>query len=158
MKARHASMLVGLAVGSIVALGTASTAYAATGLVDGSITVSSSTCSWTNATTSDVPPNTLTVDHTTVNATCSGSISATLTNDPTVTFDDSAGTATADEIDVSGTIAGISCGYQVTGASVTRSDSSSRTYTGGPFTANKTSGGLLCPSSESVSSATFSFH
>lgn len=158
MRARSASILVGLAVGSVVALGSASTAYAATGLVDGSIAVSGSTCTWTNATTSDVPPNTLTVDHTTVNASCDGSITATLTNDPTVTFDDTAGTATADEIDVSGTILGVSCGYTVTNASVSRSDSSSRTYTGGPFTANKSSGGVLCPSSESVSTATFTFH
>src|SRR5438270_7056392 len=81
------------AIAALPLLGTAVVANAATGLVDGSITVSGSTCSWTNASTSDVPPNTLSIDHSTVNVSCSGSITANLTNDPTVTFDDTAGTA-----------------------------------------------------------------
>lgn len=152
------SMLAGLAVGSIVALGVGSTAYAAGGQVDGSISVAGSTCTWTNATTSDVPPNTLTLDHTTVAPSCDGSIDASLTNDPTVTFDDAAGTASSAEVDVSATVSGINCGYSVTDLSVTRQDSSSRTYTGGPFTATKTSGSFLCPGSETVDSVTLTFH
>jgi hypothetical protein len=149
------------AIAALPVLGTALAANAATpaatGLVDGSITVSGSTCSWTNATTSDVPPNTLTIDHTTVNVSCSGSISASLTNDPTVTFDDTAGTASAAEVDVNATVDGISCAYTVSNLSVSRSGTT-RTYSGGPFTANLSSGSFLCPSSESVDSATFTFH
>jgi hypothetical protein len=152
---RPASLLVGL---SVVAAGlTGTAAHAAGGLVDGSIVVGSSTCSWTNATTSDVPPNTLTVDHTTVHPTCSGSITANLTNDPTVTFNDTAGTASSPEIDVSGTVSGVSCGYKVTNVSIAR-QGTTRTYNGGPYTATKSSGGFLCPSTETVNSATFTFH
>jgi len=132
-------------------------AYAATGQVDGNITVGGSSCSWTNATTSDVPPNTLTIDHTTVSPSCSGSISASLTNDPTVTFDDTAGTASAPEVDVNGTELGITCSYKVTNVSYSR-QGTTRTYTGGPFTANLSSGGALCPSSETVNSASLTFH
>jgi hypothetical protein len=132
-------------------------AYAATGQVDGNITVGGSSCSWTNATTSDVPPNTLTIDHTTVHPSCSGSISASLTNDPTVTFDDTAGTATAPEVDVNGTVLGITCSYKVTSVSFSR-QGTARNYTGGPFTANLSSGGALCPASETVNSASLSFH
>ncbi|MBB5898104.1 hypothetical protein ACFFS4_32160 [Kutzneria kofuensis] len=132
-------------------------AYAASGQVDGNITVGGSSCSWTNATTSDVPPNTLTIDHTTVHPSCSGSISASLTNDPTVTFDDTAGTATAPEVDVNGTVLGITCSYKVTSVSFSR-QGTARNYTGGPFTANLSSGGALCPASETVNSASLSFH
>ena len=133
-------------------------AFAATGQVDGNITVGGSSCSWTNATTSDAPPNTLTIDHTTVQPSCSGSISASLTNDPTVTFDDTAGTASSPEVDVNGSILGITCSYKVTNLSVTRQGTTGRTYTGGPFTANLSSGGGLCPSTESVDSASLTFH
>lgn len=152
---RPASLLVGL---SVIAAGlTGTAAHAAGGLVDGSITIGSSNCSWTNATTSDVPPNTLTVDHTTVHPTCSGSITANLTNNPTVTFNDAAGTATSPEIDVSGTVSGISCGYKVTNVTINR-QGTTRTYTGGPYTATLTSGSFLCPGSETVDTATLSFH
>src|SRR5438445_13162148 len=135
-------LLVGIAAvaGSLLL---AAPAFAATGLVDGNITVGGSSCSWTNATTSAVPPNTLTIDHTTVTPSCSGgSITASLTNDPTVTFNDTAGTASAPEVDVNGTELGITCSYKVTNLSVTRSGTT-RTYTGGPFTANLSSGGAL---------------
>lgn len=154
MKPTH--FLVGIAAvaGSLLL---AAPAFAATGQVDGSITVGSSTCSWTNATTSDAPPNTLTIDHTTVNASCSGSISASLTNDPTVSFDDTAGTATAPEVDVTATVIGINCSYKVTSLSVTRSGTT-RSYSGGPFTANLSSGGALCPGSETVNSVSLTFH
>ena len=150
-------LLVGIAAvaGSMVL---AVPAYAATGQVDGNLTVGSTSCSWTNATTSDVPPNTLTIDHTTVSPSCSGgSITATLANDPTVTFDDTAGTASAPEVDVNGTELGITCSYTVTNVTFSRSGTT-RTYNGGPFTANLSSGGFLCPSSESVSSASLTFH
>jgi hypothetical protein len=132
-------------------------AYAATGQVDGNITVGDSSCSWTNATTSDVPPTTLTIDHTTVHPSCSGSISASLTNDPTVTFDETAGTASAPEVDVNGTVLGVTCSYKVTNLSVSR-QGTARAYTGGPFTANLSSGGALCPKSETVNSASLTFH
>lgn len=157
MRPRPASILVGLSVVTL-SLFAGSAAHAAGGQVDGAISVAGSTCTWANATTSDVPPNALAIDHTTVSPSCSGSISASLTNDPTVTFDDTAGTATAAEVDVSATVSGISCGYQVTNLSVTRQDAGSRTYTGGPFTATKTSGSFLCPGSESVDSVSLTFH
>jgi hypothetical protein len=149
-------LLVGLGVVAASLLLTAP-AYAATGLVDGSISVGGSNCSWTGATTSDVPPNTLTIDHTTVAPTCDGSITANLSSDPTVTFDDTAGTASAPEVDVNGTELGQTCSYQVTDVSLAR-QGTTRTYTGGPFTANLTSGSFLCPSTESVDSATLTFH
>jgi hypothetical protein len=154
MKPTH--LLVGIAAvaGSVLL---AVPAYAATGQVDGNITVSGSSCSWTNATTSDVPPNSLTIDHTTVSPSCSGSISASLTNDPSVTFDDTAGTASAPEVDVNGTELGITCSYKVTSVSFAR-QGTTRSYTGGPFTANLSSGGGLCPSSETVNSASLTFH
>jgi hypothetical protein len=157
MRIPRVSLLAGLSVIAVTAIGLSGTpAYAATGLVDGSISLSSATCSWTNATTSDVPPNTLTVDHTTVSSTCSSG-SASLTNDPTITFDDSAGTASSPEVDVSGTVIGVSCSYSVANVTLTRSGST-RTYSGGPFTATKTGGGGLCPSTETVSSASLTFH
>lgn len=149
-------LLVGIAaVAAVVLLPVP--AYAATGQVDGNITVGGSSCSWTNATTSDVPPNNLTIDHTTVQPTCSGSISASLTNDPTVTFDDTAGTASAPEVDVNGTVLGVTCSYKVTSVSYSR-QGTARNYTGGPFTATLSSGGFLCPSTETVNSASLTFH
>jgi hypothetical protein len=154
MKPTRALVGIAAVAGSVLL---AVPAYAATGQVDGNITVGGSSCSWTNASTSDVPPNTLTIDHTTVQPNCSGSISATLTNDPTVTFDDTAGTASAPEVDVNGTELGITCSYTVTNLSVSR-QGTTRTYTGGPFTANLSSGGFLCPSSETVNSVSLTFH
>ena len=117
-----------------------------------------SSCSWTGATTSDVPPATLTIDHTTVQPNCTGSITASLTNDPAVTFDDSAGTVTAPEVDVNGTVLGITCSYKVTNVSYSRQGSTGRAYTGGPFTANLSGGGGLCPATETVNSASLTFH
>lgn len=152
---KPASMIVGL---SIVALGFAGTpAYAAGGHVDGSISVAGSACTWANAVTSDAPPNTLTVDHTTVSPTCAGSITANLSNNPTITFNDAAGTASSASIVVNGTILGISCGYTVSNVSIAR-QGTTRTYSGGPFTATKSSGSILCPGTETVDSATFTFH
>ncbi|EWM18673.1 hypothetical protein [Kutzneria sp. 744] len=149
-------LLVGIAAvaGSVLL---AVPAYAATGQVDGNITVGDSSCSWTNATTSDVPANTLTIDHTTVHPTCTGSITAGLTNDPTVTFDDTAGTASAPEVDVNGSELGQTCSYKATDVTYTR-QGTTRNYTGGPFTANLTDGSFLCPKTETVSAASLAFH
>lgn len=154
---RPASILVGLSVAALSLTGTA--AYAAGGTVDGSIAVSDSTCSWAGGATSDTPPNTLTVDHASVNAglSCTGSASVSLTNDPVVTFDDAAGTGSSAEVDVNGSILGVNCGYKATNLTLSRSGSD-RTYTGGPFTATLTSGGFLCPGSETIDSATLTFH
>jgi hypothetical protein len=154
---RPSSLLAAFSAFAIAAIGLVGTAHAAVpGLVDGSITVGSSSCSWTNATTSDVPPNTLTVDHNTVAETCSG-ISVDLANDPTVNFDDAAGTASSPQIDVIGSTLGVECAYRVSNVSVAR-QGTTRTYTGGPFNAALTSGGFLCPGSQTVDSATFTFH
>jgi hypothetical protein len=153
---RPASLLVGLSVIAGVGL-MATPAHAAPGLVDGSVTAIGATCSWTNAVTSDAPPNTLTVDHTTINATCGGGITVSISSSPTVTFDDAAGTATSPSISVTGSGLGMTCGYSVSNVSVAR-QGTTRTYTGGPYTATKTSGGFLCPGTATVDSATFSFH
>ena len=154
---RPASVLVGLALIAASLGGTAVAAQAATGSVDGSITSGSTTCSWTNATTSDVPPNTLTIDHTTIHPSCNGGATASLTNDPTVSFNDSAGTASSPEVDVSVTQSGVNCDYRVTNATLNR-QGTTRTYTGGPYTANKTGGSFLCPSTETVNSTSLTFH
>lgn len=154
---RPASILVGLSVAALSLTGTA--AYAAGGTVDGNIAVGDTTCSWAGAATSATPPSTLTVDHNSVNSalSCSGSTSVSLTNDPTVTFDDGAGTASSAEVDVNGSELGVNCGYKATNLTLSRSGST-RTYTGGPFTATLTSGGFLCPGSETIDTATLTFH
>lgn len=153
-----ARLLTGLcAIAAGLSLGlTAAPAYAATGLVDGTIALGSTSCSWTNATTSNVPPNTLTVTGSTVDPTCTSG-SASLTNNPTITFNDTAGTASSAEVDVTGTVLGISCSYEVTNVTLDRSGTT-RTYNGGPYTATLTSGSILCPSTETVTSATLTFH
>jgi DNA-binding CsgD family transcriptional regulator len=153
--ARLLAGLSAIAIGLTAGL-SASPAFAATGLVDGTINVGSTSCSWTNATTSNVPPNTLTINDSTVHASCNSG-SASLTNSPTITFNDTAGTASSAVVDVSATEIGVTCGYKVTNVTLKRSGTT-RTYTGGPFTATKTSGSFLCPSTETVTSATLSFH
>lgn len=152
---RPASMLVGLSVIAVSFAGTA--AHAAGGLIDGTIVVGSTTCTWTNASTSDVPPNTLTIDRTTVHPTCNGSVTVSLANNPTVTFNDAAGTASSAQVDVNGTQSGVTCGYRATNVVVNR-QGTTRTYSGGPFTANKISGSFVCPSSQTIGSATLTFH
>jgi hypothetical protein len=153
---RPTRLLVGLSVVAVSFL-SGTVAFAATGLVDGSVTFAGSTCSWANATTSNTPPSSLTIDRTTVSLSCDGGLSASLSSNPTVNFNDAAGTATSPQIDVTGSQLGISCGYRVTNVTLNR-QGTSRTYTGGPFTATKTSGSFLCPSSETVDSATLTFH
>ncbi|GAA3928979.1 hypothetical protein GCM10023085_07960 [Actinomadura viridis] len=155
---RPASFLVGLSAIAAAAAFTAAPAHAeAPGLVDGSITAAGTTCTWTNATTSNTPPNTLTIDRTTISLSCSGSVSVSIGANPTVSFNDANGTATATSIVVTATVFGVQCGYTVNNASATR-QGTTRTYTGGPYTATKTSGGFLCPSSETINSARFVFH
>ncbi|MFC5747715.1 hypothetical protein [Actinomadura rugatobispora] len=154
---RPASYLVGLSVIAAAGLMSAPAHAAAPGLVDGTVSAAGATCSWTNATTSNTPPNTLTINHTTISPTCSGGVTVTLSSSPTVTFNDNPpGTASAAQIDVTANL-GITCGYRVTNVTVNR-QGTTRTYTGGPYTATKTSGSFLCPGSATVDSATFTFH
>ncbi|MFF1924742.1 hypothetical protein ACFVW8_29765 [Streptomyces sp. NPDC058221] len=129
--------------------------------VDGSITAAGSTCTWADATTSADPPAGLTIDHSTVNdsLSCSGGASATLNNDPTATFDDAAGTATSDLIDITVNQSIVSCSYKATNVGWTR-DGSTRAYVNQAFTASKSSGSFLCPDSISAEpgTASLSFH
>ncbi|MFC3999311.1 hypothetical protein ACFOVU_25600 [Nocardiopsis sediminis] len=138
----------------------ASPAAAAEGQVDGTISAEGQSCSWTDGVTSDQAPNNLTVDRASINPsdggnlTCDGSTTATLNNDPNVTFDDSAGTLTADLLDISVTLVGVTCRYQATDVSAQR-DADTRTYT---TTADIPlyEGGILCPDPASVD-ASFTF-
>ncbi|MFB6618957.1 hypothetical protein ACIGFK_02640 [Streptomyces sp. NPDC085524] len=118
---------------------------------DGVIVVAGSTCTWTNATTSAAAPAALTVDRSTINApggnlACGGGIAATLNNNPAFTFDDAAGTARTDLIDITGRQSFISCRYKATNIVWDR-DGTTRKYVNRAFTAAKTSGSFLCPGS-----------
>ncbi|MFD9725448.1 hypothetical protein [Streptomyces sp. NPDC059072] len=118
---------------------------------DGVIVVAGSTCTWTNATTSAAAPAALTVDRGTINApggnlACGGGIAATLNNNPAFTFDDAAGTARTDLIDITGRQSFISCRYKATNIVWDR-DGTTRKYVNRAFTAAKTSGSFLCPGS-----------
>ncbi|MFJ8016011.1 hypothetical protein [Streptomyces sp. NPDC096339] len=118
---------------------------------DGVIVVAGSTCTWTNASTSAAAPAALTIDRTTVNApggnlACGGGIAATLNNNPAFTFDDAAGTARTDLIDITGRQSFISCRYKATNIVWDR-DGVTRKYVNRAFTAAKTSGSFLCPGS-----------
>ncbi|MCH0540810.1 hypothetical protein I3F58_14775 [Streptomyces sp. MUM 203J] len=118
---------------------------------DGRIVVQGTTCTWTDAATSAGPPDTLTVDRSTVNRpggnlSCDGSISATLDNDPVFTFDDAAGTARADAVAITGRQSFISCSYRAADVRWDR-ESGTRTYQNRGFTARKTSGSFFCPGS-----------
>ncbi|MCB5168250.1 hypothetical protein LG634_25895 [Streptomyces bambusae] len=124
---------------------------AADQLVDGVIVVAGSTCTWTNGKTSANPPAALTVDRTTINTpggnlACSGGISAVLNNNPGFTFDDAAGTARTDVIDITGRQSFISCRYKATNILWNR-DGTTLKYVNRAFTATKTSGSFLCPGS-----------
>ncbi|MFC4565160.1 hypothetical protein ACFO4E_25165 [Nocardiopsis mangrovi] len=137
----------------------ASPAAAAEGRVDGTISAEGQSCSWTDGITSDQAPNGLTVDRTSINPsggnlTCEGSTTAALNNDPNVSFDDSAGTLTADLLDISVTIIGITCRYQAVDLPVER-EGDTRTYS---TTADIPlyDGSFLCPDPASVD-ATFTF-
>ncbi len=153
---KYVSRLIGLSV-VVMAFGGFATANAfAANLVDGSVTASGHTCSWTNGSTSADPPSALTIDHNSVNASlsCSGA-SGQLNNDPSVTFDDTAGTATANLVDVTVVVSGVTCEYTASNYLLTRSGTT-RDYSGSA-TAQKKSGSIFCPSSVSTSTSA-SFH
>ncbi|RSS78337.1 hypothetical protein [Streptomyces sp. WAC06614] len=152
---RHIASLGTAALVVAVTLGSATTAGAAGPAVDqkadGVIVVAGQTCTWTNASTSAVPPTTLSVDRNTINRpggnlACTGGISATLNNNPVFTFDDAAGTARTDSIDITGKQSFISCRYKATNITWNR-DGATRKYVNQAFTATKTSGSFLCPGS-----------
>ncbi|MFD3543229.1 hypothetical protein ACFWUQ_27540 [Streptomyces sp. NPDC058662] len=135
--------------GGALALGPG--APAADQKVDGVIVVAGNSCGWTGASTSALPPDTLTVDRTTINTpggnlACGGGIAATLNNNPVFVFDDAAGTARTDLIDITGRQSFISCRYKATGIVWDR-DATSRKYVNRAFTAAKASGSFLCPGS-----------
>ncbi|WP_436737900.1 hypothetical protein [Streptomyces sp. BBFR102] len=152
-----------LAVAVTAGASTAASALgpAASQQVDGVITAAGSTCTWTGATVSADPPATATIDGGTVNSSlsCSGDASATLNNNPTLTFDDAAGTAASDLIDITVKQSIVTCSYTASGVGWTR-DGSTRTYLNQAFTASKSSGSILCPESITAEpgSASLSFH
>ncbi|MFF5935415.1 hypothetical protein [Streptomyces sp. NPDC012508] len=155
---KYTPTLSGLAALVIAAgIGASTTAYADTTedlKVDGVIVVSGNTCSWTNASSSANPPSALTVDRATINKpggnlACGGGISAQLNNNPAFTFDDAAGTARTDAIDITGKQSFVSCRYKATNI-VWNRDGASRKYLNTPFTATKVSGSFLCPGSFSA--------
>ncbi|MEU6949599.1 hypothetical protein ABZ957_30870 [Streptomyces sp. NPDC046316] len=155
---KYTPTLSGLAALVIAAgIGASTTAYADTTedlKVDGVIVVSGNTCSWTNASSSANPPSALTVDRATINKpggnlTCGGGISASLNNNPAFTFDDAAGTARTDAIDITGKQSFVSCRYKATNI-VWNRDGATRKYLNTPFTATKVSGSFLCPGSFSA--------
>ncbi|MFG2291962.1 hypothetical protein [Streptomyces sp. NPDC048603] len=141
-------------VAVLFAGGTATAAHAgpaAEQRLDGSIVVAGQTCTWTNARTSANPPAALTVDRTSINApggnlACTGGITASLNNDPAFTFDDAAGTARTDAIDITGRQSFISCRYKAVNITWNR-EGTTRKYVNQAFTAAKTSGSFLCPGS-----------
>lgn len=158
---RKISRLLGLSL-TVVALSGISAADAfAANLVDGTIGAGNSSCSWTNGTTSANPPSTLTIENSSINQpggniSCTGDVSsAALQNDPTVTFNDTAGTANVNSVSVSVVAFGINCTYTASNVTLARVGTS-RQYTGSA-TATKTSGGFLCPSSQ-VLDADVTFH
>ncbi|MFJ6783152.1 hypothetical protein [Streptomyces yangpuensis] len=137
--------------GTGTALAHGSAAPAADQKADGVMVVAGNSCSWTNASTSAAAPNALTVDRATVNApggnlACGGGIAATLNNNPAFTFDDAAGTARTDLIDITGRQSFISCRYKATSIVWDR-DGTTRKYINRAFTATKSSGSFLCPGS-----------
>jgi hypothetical protein len=151
---RLASLLVGLSAATAVAF-TATPAYAS-GLVDGTVSVSSwgVTCSWTNATTTSSPPSTLTIDHNTINATigCTGGIVLTVTSSPTVSF--SGSNATLAQIDVA--VQTPSCAYRVSNATL---NGPGPTYTGNNLpAAEKDPKRFICPDSVTMDTVSLSFH
>ncbi|MDK1473146.1 hypothetical protein QNO07_06880 [Streptomyces sp. 549] len=157
---KAAAVLVSALTVAALTVGSAGAApvSAAQGSVDGTIGTGTSTCSWTDGVTSDTAPNTLTLDRSTVNTpggnlSCSG-ISGVLNNDPTVSFDDAAGTATVDLLDVSVTVIGIACRYQAVDMAAER-DGDTRDYAATAEVPLHT-GSFFCPSTVSIDT-TFSF-
>ncbi|MEV6950361.1 hypothetical protein [Streptomyces sp. NPDC051183] len=147
------SGVTALAAAVIIGGSTAASALGPTAdqRLDGTIVVAGNTCSWTNAHTSANPPAALTVDRTSINPpggnlACSGGITATLNNNPAFTFDDAAGLARTDAIDISGKQSFISCRFKATNI-VWNRDGATRKYVNQAFTATKVSGSFLCPGS-----------
>lgn len=156
---RHLGKLV-CAAATAVALAVPGAAFGATtmaNLVDGSVKTGSTTCTWTNATTNANPPSTVTVDRTTVSLSCDDGTPVTLNNNPVISFDDAAGTALTDAIDITATVIGVTCRYRATNLNLARGGTT-RSYTGGPFTGTKVSGSFLCPATKTIDTATISFH
>ncbi|MDA2810064.1 hypothetical protein O4J56_05385 [Nocardiopsis sp. RSe5-2] len=149
---------VAVVLGTLALTGlAASPAAAAEGALDGTISAEGQSCSWTDGVTSDQAPNALTVDRTTINPSgtgnlsCDGDTTATLNNDPNVTFDDAAGTLTVDVLDISVSVLGVTCRYEGAGVSAQR-DGDTRTYT----TSTEiplAEGGFLCPDPASVTAS-----
>lgn len=152
-----ASMLVGLSAAASAIAFTAAPAHAfGPGKVDGTVDASSlgTTCTWVNANTTDMPPNTLTIDHTTISTSCTGSVVLTVSSSPTVTF--SGTTATIGQIDVSVT-SPLSCSYRVSNAAL--SQTGTNTYTGTNLPAvEKDPKRFLCPDNVTIDSVTLAFH
>ncbi|MET9882043.1 hypothetical protein ABZZ20_02595 [Streptomyces sp. NPDC006430] len=155
-----------LAAAVLVAGATTATALGPTAdqRLDGVIVVAGNTCTWTNAHTSANPPDALSVDRTTINTpggnlSCSGGITATLNNDPAFTFDDAAGVARTDAIDITGKQSFVSCRYKATNIAWNR-DATTRKYVNQAFTATKVSGSFLCPGSVTTAAgdASMLFH
>ncbi|MFB6811880.1 MULTISPECIES: hypothetical protein [unclassified Streptomyces] len=155
-----------LAAAVIVGGATSATALGPTAdqRLDGVIVVAGNTCTWTNAHTSADPPSALSVDRTTINTpggnlSCNGSITATLNNNPAFTFDDAAGLARTDAIDITGKQSFISCRYKATNLTWNR-DAATRRYVNQAFTAAKVSGSFLCPGSVTTAAgdASMLFH
>jgi hypothetical protein len=147
-----AAMLVGA---GIVAMSSAAGAQTGT-TVNGSVGALGKTCSWTNGTSTEVPPTTTTIEASSINApggnlSCSSGVTAALDNNPNVSFNDTAGTATANQITASVTYDGISCEYTATNAVLDRSGTT-RDYAG-TASASKVGGSFLCPGSVSLSSS-----
>lgn len=145
-------------LGAVAALALAAPGNAfAANLVDGSISALDRTCSWTNGATSADPPSALTIDRNSINGqlTCSSGVSATLENNPNVSFDDAAGTATADSVDATVRTSGLTCRYRATNV-VLSGDPATRAYSGSAR-APRVSGSFFCPGSVDLG-ATVQFH
>lgn len=154
---KHLSRFVGFAMlvgAGFLAL--ANTANAQTGtVVNGSVSALGKTCSWTNGTATEAPPTTTTIEANTINPpggnlSCSSGVTATLDNNPSVSFNDTAGTATVLQITASVKYDGISCEYTATNAVLDRSGTT-RDYSGSA-SASKVSGSFFCPGSVSLTS------
>jgi hypothetical protein len=72
------------------------------------------------------------------NLACNGGITASFNNNPAFTFNDVAGTATTDAIDITGKQSFISCRYKAANI-VWNRYGTTRKYVNRPFTANKVS-------------------
>lgn len=151
------SRLLGLSTVMLAVGAIAATSAWASDLVDGSVSASGDSCSWTNGTTTADPPSALTIEASSINGnlTCSSGVSATLNNNPDLTFDDSAGTATADLVDATVDVDGVSCRYQI--ANYVLSGSASTREYSGSASAPLYSGSFFCPNPETVTTS-LTFH